>query len=128
MLVVAVISVDAYPFLVKKKNKSESKVKLRKANNCCDRVLEAAKLADATTKTRVHHVPETWLLGLANSVLNKGKSVIPSQFNGVEVLSSVSDKATLFAKNFSKNSNLDDSGISLLVFPSTTNFCNSQDG
>ena len=31
-----------------------------------------------------------------------------------------SDKAKLFAKNFSKNSNLDDSGISLPVFPSRT--------
>ena len=34
---------------------------------------------------------------------------------------SASDKAKLFAKNFSKNSNLDDSGISLPVFPSRTN-------
>ena len=32
-----------------------------------------------------------------------------------------SDKAKLFAKNFSKNSSLDDSGISLAVFPSRTN-------
>ena len=37
------------------------------------------------------------------------------------MLSSASDKARLFAKNFSKNSNLDDSGISLPVFPSRTN-------
>ena len=37
------------------------------------------------------------------------------------MLSSVSDKAKLFAENFSKNSNLDDSGISLPVFPSKTN-------
>ena len=37
------------------------------------------------------------------------------------MLSSVFDKAKLFAKNFSKNSNLDDSGISLPVFPSRTN-------
>ena len=41
--------------------------------------------------------------------------------NGPEVLSSASDKAKLFAENFSKNSNLDDSGISLHVFPSRTN-------
>ena len=33
---------------------------------------------------------------------------------------SASDKANLFAENFSKNSNLDDSGISLPVFPSRT--------
>ena len=38
-----------------------------------------------------------------------------------EVLSSASDKAKLFAKNFSKNPYLDDSGISLAVFPSRTN-------
>ena len=37
------------------------------------------------------------------------------------MLSSASDKAKLFAKNFSKNSNLDNSGISLPVFPSRTN-------
>ena len=48
-------------------------------------------------------------------VLNKGKSAIPPLFNRPEVLSSASDKAKLFAKNFSKNSNLDDSGISLPV-------------
>ena len=36
-------------------------------------------------------------------------------------MSSVSDKAKLFAENFYKNSNLDDTGISLFVFPSRTN-------
>ena len=36
------------------------------------------------------------------------------------MLSFASDKAKLFAENFSKNSNLDDSGISLPVFPSRT--------
>ena len=51
---------------------------------------------------------------LLNSVLNKGKSAIPPLFNGPEVLYSASDKAKLFAKIFSKNSNLDDSGISYL--------------
>ena len=75
-------------------------------------------------KTRVYHFPGTWISrfwGIANSVLNKGKSTIPPLFNGQDVLSSASDKAKLFAKNFSKNSNLDDSGISLPVFPSRTN-------
>ena len=37
------------------------------------------------------------------------------------MLSSASDKAKLFPENFSKNSNLDDSGISLPVFPSRAN-------
>ena len=58
---------------------------------------------------------------IANSVLNKGKLAIPPLFNGPEVLSSASDKAKLFAENFSKNSSLDDPGISLCVFPSRTN-------
>ena len=37
------------------------------------------------------------------------------------MLYSASYKAKLFAKNFSENSDLDDSGISLFVFPSRTN-------
>ena len=49
-----------------------------------------------------------------------GTSAIPPLFNDLEVLPSASDKATLFAENYSKNSNLDDSGISLPVFPSRT--------
>ena len=103
---------------------SESKVKFRQASNCCKRVLEAAKLAYAT-KTRESITSQK--LGsrdfwrIANSVLNKGKSAIPPLFSEPEVLSSASDKAKLFAKNFSKNSNLDDPGISLPVFSSRTN-------
>ena len=54
---------------------------------------------------------------IANSVLNKGKSAIPPLFNRMEVLSSPSDKAKLFAKD----SNLDGSGIYLPVFSSRTN-------
>ena len=103
---------------------SESKAKFRQARNDCKRVLEVAKLA-YTTKTKESITSQT--LGsrdfwrIANSVLNKSKSAIPPLFNRPEVLSSASDKAKLFAKNFSKNSNLDDSGISLPVFPSRTN-------
>ena len=37
------------------------------------------------------------------------------------MLSPASDKAKLLAENFSKNSNLDDSGISLPIFSSNTN-------
>ena len=58
---------------------------------------------------------------IANSVLNKGKSAIHPLFNSLEVLSSASDKAKLFAKNISKSSNLDDTGITLPVFPPRTN-------
>ena len=98
---------------------SDSKVKFRQASNCCKKVLEAAKLAYAN-KTKEFITSQK--LGshdfwqIANSVLNKGKSAIPSLFNGLGVLSSASDKAKLFAENFSLNSNLDDSGISLPVF------------
>ena len=103
---------------------SESKVKFRQASNRCKRVLEAAKLAYATkTKDSItsQKLGSRDFWRIANSVLNKGKSAISPLFNGPEVLSSASDKAKLFAKNFSKNSNLDDSGISLPVFPSRTN-------
>ena len=58
---------------------------------------------------------------IANSVLNKGKSAIPPLFKGPELLPSESDNAKLFAKIFSLNSNLDDSGVSLAVLPSRTN-------
>ena len=103
---------------------SASKVKFREASNCCKRVLEGAKLAYANkTKESItsQKLGSRDFWRIANSVLNKGKSAIPPLFNGLEVLSSASDKAKLFAENFSKNSNLDDSGISLPVFPSRTN-------
>ena len=47
------------------------------------------------------------------SVLNKSKFTIPLLLKGPEVLSSASDKPKLFAKKFSKNSNLEESGIPL---------------
>ena len=102
---------------------SESKVKFRQGSNRYKKVLEAAKLAYATkTKESItsQKLDSRDFWRIANSVLNKGKSAIPPLFNGPEVLSSASDKAKLFAKNVSKNSNLD-SGISLPVFPSRTN-------
>ena len=49
------------------------------------------------------------------------KSAISPLCYGIEVFCSLSDKAKLFAKNFFRNSSLDDSDISLLVFPSRTN-------
>ena len=55
------------------------------------------------------------------SALNKSKSAISPLFNDPEVLSSAFDNAKVFAEKFSKNSNLDDSNISLPVFPSRTN-------
>ena len=110
--------------LYQQKKSSESKVKSRQASNRCKRVLEAAKLAYATkTKESItsQKLGSRDFWRIANSFLNKGKSAIPPLLSGPEVLSSPSDKAKLFAKNFSKNSNLDDSGISLPVFPARTN-------
>ena len=68
-------------------------------------------------KQKSSSVPRNLALGTFGelSIFNKGNSPIPHLFNGPEVLSSASDKAKLFAENFSKNSNLDDSGISLPV-------------
>ena len=110
--------------MYQKDKSSDSKVKFRQASNRCKRVLEAAKLVYANkTKESItsQKLGSRDFWRIANSVLNKGKSAIPLLFNGPEVLSSASDKAKLFAENFSKNSNLDDSGISLPFFPSRTN-------
>ena len=94
--------------LYQQNKSSESKVKFRQASNRCKRVLEAAKLVYATkTKESItsQKLGSRNFLRIANSVLNKGKSAIPPLFNGPELLSSASEKAKLFAKNFSKNSN-----------------------
>ena len=96
----------------------ESKVKFRQASNHCKRVLEATKLT-YVNKTKKSITSQK--LGsldfwrIVNRVFSKGTLAIPPLFNSLELLSA-SDKARLFAKNFSKNSNLDDSGISLPVF------------
>ena len=102
--------------LYQREKSSDSKVKFRQASNCCKRVLEAAKLPYANkTKESITSQKlgpqDFWRI--ANSVLNKCKSVILPLFNRLEVLSSASDKARLFAE---KDSNLDDSGITLPVF------------
>ena len=120
----AIVHRNHFFHLYQQNKSSESKVKFRQASNRCKKVLEASKLAYAT-KTKEYITSQK--LGsrdfwrIVNSVLSKGKSAIPPLFNGPEVLSSASDKAKLFAKKISKNSNLDDSGISLPVFPSRTN-------
>ena len=48
---------------------------------------------------------------IANSVRDKGKPLIPPLVHVPEVLSFVSDKAKLSAKNIFKNSNFDDSSL-----------------
>ena len=110
--------------LYQREKSSDSTVKFRQASNHCKRVLEAAKLACANKRKEsitFQKLGSCDFWQIANSVLNKGKSAIPPQFNGLEVLPSASDKAKLFAENFSLNSNLDDSGVSLPIFPSRTN-------
>ena len=85
----------------------------RQASNCCKRVLEAAKLAYVSISSQ-----KLGFWRIAYNVINKGKSATPPLFTALEVLSSASDKAKLFAKSLSKDSNLDDSDISLPVYPS----------
>ena len=101
---------------------SESKVKSRQVTNCCKRVLEAAKLAYAN-KTKKSSFAITWLLHLLADCqyCSQQRVAIPPLINIVDMLTSLSDKAKLFTENFSKNSNLDDSSISLHVFLSRTN-------
>ena len=80
---------------------SEPKVKFRQASNHCKRVIEAAKLTCATKKSITSQKPgsrDFWQI--ANSVLNEGKSAVPSLLNGPEVLCFASDTTKLFAKNF----------------------------
>ena len=99
---------------------SDSKVQFRQASNCCKRVLEATKLAYANkTKESInsHQFCSRDFWRIANSVSNKDKTALPPLFNSLKVSSSTSDKAKLFAEN----SNVDNSGISLPVFPSRTN-------
>ena len=57
---------------------------------------------------------------IANSVFNKCKSATPPLLN-LEVLPSASDREKLFPKNFSKDSNLENSCIPLPAFPFRTN-------
>ena len=94
-------------------------MKFKQASNHSKTVLEAAKLVYAN-KTKESITSQKFgphdFWGIANSVISKGKSAIPPLFNGLDVLFSASDKAKLFAEN----SNLDDSGVSLPVFPSRT--------
>ena len=103
---------------------SEFKVKFRQASKSCKRVPGSSEFAHApNTKESItsQKLDSQNFWWIANSVLNKGKSAILHLFNGLEALSSASDKAKLLAESFYKDSNLDDSGISLPAFHSRTN-------
>ena len=74
----------------------------------------------------VNFVSQFWLekclleVALALRQLNPIHKRANSLFNGPEVLSSACDKAKLIPKNFFKNSNPDNPGISLPIFPFRT--------
>ena len=112
----AIVHRNHFLRLYQQNKSSESKVKFRQASNRCERVLKAVKHAHANkTKESItsQKLGSRDFWRIANNVHNKGRSAISPLFNGPHGLSSASDKAKLFAENFSKNSNLDDSGISL---------------
>ena len=103
-------SAEKSPFCLYQKDKfSETKVNFKQALNRWKRVLKLPNLhmliKQESITSHKHDSPDFWRI--ANSVLNKGKSVIPPLFNGPEVLYSASDKAKLFAEDFCKNSYLD---------------------
>ena len=74
--------------LYQQNKSSESKVNFRQASNCCERFLEAAKLAYASKTESITSQnlgsPDFWRI--ANSALNKRKSAIPLLFSGLEVV------------------------------------------
>ena len=101
--------------LYQKDESSDSKVKLRHASNRWKRVncLSILKLPNLhmLIKQKSPLLPRNLALGNFCELL----IVFPAKVNllyflvnGLEVLSSASDKAKLFAGNVSKNSNLDD--------------------
>ena len=111
--------------LYQQNKSSESKLKFRQASNGCKSFFEAAKPA-YVNKKKSPSLPRNLALRTSGklpivvSIKVNIYYTIPPLFNGPEVLPFVIDKAKLFAENFSKNSNFDDSGISLHVFPSRT--------
>ena len=91
-------------FHLHKKNKSsESKEKFGWASNHCKSILGATNVNKTKESTTSQKLGSLDFWRIIKSVLNKGKSAISPLCNGLEVLSSPSDKAKLFAKSFSKN-------------------------
>ena len=101
----------------------ESKQDFKAARNKCKRVIETAK---SEYIQRTHDRLGSQKLGsrdfwrIYNNVLNKGKSSVPPLFHGPEVLTTSKDKADLFARQFSTNSTLDDTGHPLPEFDART--------
>ena len=117
--------------LYQKDKSSDVKVNFRQASSSCRRVPEAAELAYAN-KTKESIISQK----LGSGTFGKLPIVFSTKVNLLCPLYSTARRCCLqrlkkqncFAENFSKNSNLDDSGISVPVFPSRTNLYNSQDG
>ena len=102
---------------------NETNVKFRQASNSWKGVLKLPNLQMLIKqkKSIASQKLGSWdFWRIANIVYNKGKSAILPLFKEPEMLSSASDKVKLFAKNLSRNSNLDGSGISLPVFSTIT--------
>ena len=123
--------------LYQQNKSSKSKAKFRQTSNYCKWVFEAASVTYASKKEPITSQKlgfrDVWRMANCLQCSQQCKSAIPPLFNGAEFLSSASDKAKLFTKNFSRNSIQDDSDISLPIFPSITNlklhnFCNLQVG
>ena len=84
--VAAMVHRNHFFHLYQQNKSSHSKVKFRQASNRCKRVLEAAKLsyANKAKDSITSQKPgsrDFWRI--ANSFLNKGKSVIHPLFNGL---------------------------------------------
>ena len=109
--------------LYQKDQSSGSKVEFRQASNRCKRVLETAKPAYAN-KTRESITSQK----LCSRDSGEFPKVFSTKVNLLYLLCSTAQRCCLlhlikklFAENFSKNSNLDDSGMFLPVSPSRTN-------
>ena len=102
---------------------SQTRSQFRTLSNQCKYVLKNVKdqyenMIELCIEAESLGSCEFWRI--ANRVLNCGKSIIATIINGPEILSSASDKATLFVKNFAANSNLHDTNHVLPNFPSHT--------
>ena len=106
----AIVHRNPFFHLYQQNESSESKVKFTQTSDCCKRVLEPTKLAYANKTKRVHHFPRN----LALKTFDKLLIVFSIKVNLLYLLSS--DKAKSYSRNFFKNSNLDDSCISLPIF------------
>ena len=110
--------------MYQREKSSDSKVKFRQASNRCKRVLGAAKLPYAN-KTKNPLLPRNLALVTSGELL----IVFSTKVNLLYLLYSTARrfrllhliKQSCLLKIFSVNYNLDDSGISLPVFPSRTN-------